>query len=263
MRILANIQAEAVTDYVTDTNMTTVASLLETTDLNIFFDCNKDKLDEMDYLSIKSVAEKYPERFSIRTYSCDITFIEWLNENKIKWQDMYPVTTLRELKILKNMNAASYTIADSLLFQMDEVVKIIDNAEIPIFLYPYIRIPPKEVKYSDPVVYSWIAPKGMAAIAKKYPQVGIEINPFLNESATSAYISAYSTGIWSGSLASFLNAELPTVPSFPLSFLPEEFTLTRLNCGRKCDCGVCHYCRAQFNEIDLYLKKAELFKKKE
>ena len=103
----------------------------------------------------------------------------------------------------------------------------------------------------------------MAAIAKKYPQVGIEINPFLNESATSAYISAYSTGIWNGSLASFLNAELPNVPSFPLSFLPEEFTLTRLNCGRKCDSGVCHYCRAQFNEIDFYLKKAEYLKKKE
>jgi len=262
MRILADLHTKEVTDYIVSTNITTAASVLESTNLNIYFECDSSGLNEMDYLSIKSVAEKYPERFYIKTYSCDIKFIEWLNENKIKWQPIYPIVTLRELKMLKNMSAASYVIADSLLFQMNEVIKVTDNAEIPIFIYLGARFSSQEIKYGDIITSSWINPKHISAIVKKYPQVGIRINPYFDEDVTSAYISIYSTGIWNDSLASLLNAELPEVPSFPLSFLPEEFTLTRLNCGRKCDSGACHYCRAQFNEIDLYLKKAELFKSK-
>ena len=260
MRILANIRAKAVTDYMVIENIDETMTIIADTSLNVTYSC---PIENVDKESIRTIAANYPERFTAEVSPTQYDLIEFFNKNGIKWRSRYACRNFHILKILKNMGAASFKIEGELLNRLDDIMTLVGNPKVPIFINPIPNLSLLEIKYDDPITSSWINPKHMAAIVKKYPQIGIVFDPWWFQQDTSAYISAYSTGIWNGSLASFLNAELPTVPSFPLSFLPEEFTLTRLNCGRKCDSGVCHYCRAQFNEIDLYLKKAELFKKKE
>ena len=49
MRILADLHTKEVTDYIVSTNITTAASVLESTNLNIYFECDSSGLNEMDY----------------------------------------------------------------------------------------------------------------------------------------------------------------------------------------------------------------------
>lgn len=260
MRILANVRAEAVTDYMVIKNMDETMTIIADTTLNVVYVC---PIENVDKESIKAIATNYPERFIAEVSPTQYDLIEYFNKNNIKWCSRYTCYNFHTLKILKNMGAASFKIEGELLHRLDDVVATINNAETPIFINPIPNLSLLEIKYDNPITSSWINPKHMAAIVKKYPQIGLVFDPWRFQQDVSTYVSIYSTGIWNESLASLLKVKIPDTPSFPLSLLPEEFTLTRLNCGRKCDSGACHYCRAQFNEIELYIKNAELFKKKE
>mgnify|MGYP007026708004 CR=1 FL=1 len=263
MRILANVRAEAVTDYMVIEDMDETMTIIADTTLNVVYACPS-STEDVDKESIKAIAANYPERFIAEVSPNQYSLIDFLNKNNIKWCSYFTSCNFRTLKILKNMGAASFKIGGELLNRLDDVVATIGNAETPIFINPIPYLNLLEVQHDNPIASSWINPKHMAAIVKKYPQIGVVFDPWIYRRDASAYISIYSTGIWNDSLTSLLKIDKsPDIPSFPLSLLPEEFTLTRLNCGRRCDIGACHYCNAKFNEIDLYLKNAELFKKKE
>ena len=76
MRILANIRAEAVTDYMVIENIDETMTIIADTSLNITYSC---PIENVDKESIKAIAVNYPERFIAEVSPTQYDLIEFFN----------------------------------------------------------------------------------------------------------------------------------------------------------------------------------------
>lgn len=214
-----------------------------------------DICDDIDFL--KACDEKFHDRFCCEVY--EASSAKMLKDAGIRWFFATTFNSFEEIKTAINQGADSVRIAGLPCFRLSLVSSVIGPQRT-------IRIDPCPKKEADISLYNdlactfWVPPQQAETLYAEFPQLIYEFVDDESVSHMTAMAETYYTQAWTGDVGLLLYTPISPTDErqYPdLAALPPDFAHKRANCNQRCQFDACHYCRRQFERLEMLKKNKE------